>query len=72
MESIDCFTCKYFYITWEKNFPYGCKALGFKSKSMPSGEVFMASAQECLKFEQKPEIQKRKQTGVKKPKEARS
>jgi len=54
MEHIDCFTCKYFYITWDKHFPYGCNALGFKSKSMPSAEVFKASNTECLKYERKP------------------
>lgn len=27
-----CVRCAYFYITWEKKFPYGCKAMKFKSK----------------------------------------
>ncbi|MBF0557947.1 MAG: uracil-DNA glycosylase [Nitrospirae bacterium] len=59
MDTIDCFTCKHFYITWEKSFPYGCKALGFKCKGMPSVEVFKASSKECLLHEQKAEGPKR-------------
>ncbi len=54
MDNIDCFACKHFYITWDRRFPYGCRALGFKSRGMPSAEVFNASAQECLKHEKKP------------------
>jgi len=53
MAKIDCFKCKHFYITWDKGFPYGCKAMGFKTKNMPSDEVFKASAIECLKYEEK-------------------
>jgi len=53
MDNIDCFSCKHFYITWDRRFPYGCKALGFKSRSMPSAEVYSASSQECLSHEKK-------------------
>ncbi len=42
-----CKGCKYFYITWERTFPYGCKALGFKSKKYPCDEVAQTSAMEC-------------------------
>ena len=59
MDSINCFTCKHFFITWDKNFPYGCNALGFKSKNMPAAEVYNASALECLKYEKKPDAPKR-------------
>lgn len=48
---IDCFKCRHFYITWEKNFPYGCKAMKFKTKNMPSKVVHQSSGMECLKFE---------------------
>ncbi|BCB97274.1 hypothetical protein JZK55_21960 [Dissulfurispira thermophila] len=50
---IDCFKCKHFYITWDKGFPYGCRAMGFKTKNMPSDEVYKASTIECLKYEEK-------------------
>jgi len=47
---VNCFKCKHFYITWDKRFPYGCRAFGFKSKLLPSIEVFKASGQKCLQF----------------------
>ncbi|MFS8629776.1 MAG: uracil-DNA glycosylase [Bacillales bacterium] len=50
---INCFQCRYFYVTWDPNFPRGCKAFGFKTKTLPSVEVLRASGQECLKFEPK-------------------
>lgn len=50
---IDCFKCRYFYITWEKDFPYGCKAMKFKTKNMPSMVVHQSSGIGCLKFEKK-------------------
>jgi hypothetical protein len=52
-EKIDCFKCRHFFITWDKNFPRGCRALGFKSREIPSSMVFQASGKECLKFEKK-------------------
>ncbi|MEW6739089.1 MAG: uracil-DNA glycosylase [Nitrospirota bacterium] len=53
MTKIDCFKCKHFYITWDKGFPYGCKAMGFKTKNMPSDVVYQSSGMECLKYEEK-------------------
>lgn len=53
---INCFSCKYFYITWDNQFPYGCRALGFKCKRMPSAEVFKASELECLRYDKKSDV----------------
>ncbi|MBF0319087.1 MAG: uracil-DNA glycosylase [Nitrospirae bacterium] len=50
---IDCFKCRHFYVTWDRSFPYGCKSMGFKSKVMPSQEVFSASGSHCQSFHQK-------------------
>jgi len=50
---IDCFKCRHFFVTWDRKFPRGCHALGFKSKGMPSQMVFQASGMQCLKFESK-------------------
>ena len=36
---INCFFCEHFYITYEVKFPYGCKAMGFKSMRMPSVDL---------------------------------
>ncbi|TWH46255.1 uracil-DNA glycosylase [Sporomusa sp. KB1] len=48
-----CIKCQYYYITWEKVFPYGCKAMGFKSYRMPSTVVKESSGQECFAFVEK-------------------
>lgn len=50
---IDCYKCRYFYVTWDPKFPRGCKAFGFKTRRLPSLEVRRASGQACLKFEGK-------------------
>ncbi|NRG44328.1 uracil-DNA glycosylase [Bacillus sp. CRN 9] len=50
---INCFQCKFFYVTWDKNHPRGCKSFGFKTKKLPSIEVMAASGQPCLRFEKK-------------------
>jgi hypothetical protein len=52
-QRIDCRKCDFFYITWDKKFPYGCKAMGFKTVLRPSVEVRQASGVECLRFEPK-------------------
>ncbi|NPA16769.1 MAG: uracil-DNA glycosylase [Aquificae bacterium] len=52
-KSVNCYKCEYFYITWDKNFPYGCKSFGFKSRLLPSVEVKKASGRECLSFKPK-------------------
>lgn len=52
-ENTDCFKCKHFYITWDKNFPYGCRAMGFKSKEISSVVVRQSSGMKCLYFEEK-------------------
>ncbi len=50
---IDCYKCKYYYVTWEKNFPHGCKAMGFKSKQFPAISVYVSSNQDCLLYRNK-------------------
>jgi hypothetical protein len=52
-EKVDCFHCKHFFVTWDKAFPRGCGALGFKSREMPYRMVRQASGMSCLKFEKK-------------------
>ena len=47
---IDCRKCNYFFITWEKSTPYGCRAHGFKSAQIPSQVVFNNSGKQCLYF----------------------
>jgi hypothetical protein len=49
----DCTRCIHYYITYDVNFPYGCRALGFKSQRQPQLDVLEASNQPCLAFEQR-------------------
>jgi hypothetical protein len=50
---INCFFCEHFYITYEPKFPYGCRAMGFKSARMPAVDVFNASGMDCTLFVRK-------------------
>ena len=50
---IDCHKCEYYYVTWDKHFPHGCKVMNFKSKQLPSTTVFVSSNSECLLFKKK-------------------
>jgi len=49
----ECLQCQHYYVTWDPNFPYGCRAFGFKSKVAPYLEVYSASQKRCLKFEKR-------------------
>ncbi|MBF0497059.1 MAG: uracil-DNA glycosylase [Deltaproteobacteria bacterium] len=49
----NCFACVNFYVTWEKQFPYGCRAMNFKSKKIPSLVVFESTGAECYAFVEK-------------------
>ncbi|HQK99559.1 MAG TPA: hypothetical protein PK090_02240 [Smithellaceae bacterium] len=50
---INCFFCEHFYITYEAKFPYGCKAMGFKSMRMPSVDVYGSSGEDCKLYVRK-------------------
>jgi hypothetical protein len=45
-----CRLCEHYYITHDAIFPYGCRALGFKSRNEPARDVAQASGEECLSF----------------------
>lgn len=49
----NCFGCRNFFITYEPAHPYGCRAMGFKAKKMPSQVVFESSGMECQLFVKK-------------------
>ena len=51
--SASCADCKHYYVTWDKDFPYGCTAMGFKSRTSPALEVREASGMDCQLFERK-------------------
>lgn len=50
---INCYQCKYFYVTWDPQFPKGCKAYQFKGRLLPSMEVKKSSGHDCLQYQPK-------------------
>jgi hypothetical protein len=53
IKRVSCQKCIFFYVTWDRSFPYGCKAMGFKGKIMPYLMVFQASGKSCMAFEER-------------------
>jgi len=51
--NVNCFQCRHYFVTWDPDFPRGCKAYEFKTHMMPSALVLSSSGQPCLKFEPK-------------------
>lgn len=47
---VRCNGCTFYYVTHDAAFPYGCRALAFKSRQLPSREVLIASGQACQLF----------------------
>jgi hypothetical protein len=45
-----CRHCRHYYVTWDKAFPHGCRAMGFKGKTSPSVSVRQASGMDCQLF----------------------
>jgi hypothetical protein len=59
---INCPKCHYYYVTWDKNFPRGCKVFRFKSKKLPSDFVYEATGIMCEHY-----VEKRGKISVKSP-----
>ncbi len=55
-KKVDCYKCIYFYVTWDINYPRGCKIMGFKSTELPSTVVSRASGMHCLHFVEKKKL----------------
>ena len=47
-KKINCFECRHFFITHEPAHPYGCQAMGFMSRELPSSAVLRNSGEPCL------------------------
>ncbi len=56
---IDCFSCRHFYVTWDERHPKGCRAMGFKSRELPSIVVYKSSGMDCLKFDRKDPVNRK-------------
>jgi len=51
---IDCHKCEHYFVTWDKNAPHGCRAMGFKSRRLPSTVVKKSTpGLDCLSFVKK-------------------
>ena len=50
---VNCRRCSHYYVTWDGNFPYGCRAMKLKSGQMPSITVYRSSGRSCLAFQAK-------------------
>ncbi len=46
----NCLDCRHYYVTWDRSFPHGCKAMGFKCKKSPAVQVREASGMNCQLF----------------------
>lgn len=52
--ALNCRQCTHYYITHDLGLPYGCRALGFKSRIQPCLEVLAASGAQCQYFAARP------------------
>jgi hypothetical protein len=48
-----CVHCRHYYVTWDRVFPHGCRAMGFKSRMPPALQVKEASGMGCQMFARK-------------------
>ena len=46
-KDIFCFNCKHFFITHDRHRRWGCRIFGFKSRMIPSIEVFASTGMKC-------------------------
>jgi len=49
----NCRACLHFHITYDPAKPYGCRAMGFKSRQYPAQVVFASSGAACRAFQAK-------------------
>ncbi len=46
-----CHNCIHYYVTWDPNFPHGCRGMGFKSQRIPNAEIRkVMNGEDCLLF----------------------
>jgi len=52
-DRVDCITCSHYYVTWDKNFPNGCKLFEFKTRRLPSQLVKESTGDNCKNYIEK-------------------
>ena len=50
---VRCTACAHYFVTHDPAFPYGCRALDFKSWRLPMLDVLESSGRPCLYFQPK-------------------
>jgi hypothetical protein len=51
---VRCHGCAHYFITYDRNRPYGCAKFGFKAKSLPSQVVIESTGMQCAYWEVRP------------------
>ena len=44
---VRCHGCAHYFVTYDRNRPYGCAVFGFKTKSLPSQVVMESTGMQC-------------------------
>ena len=44
---VRCHGCAHYFVTYDRNRPFGCKRFGFKTKSLPSQVVIESTGMQC-------------------------
>lgn len=53
-QGASCLRCAHYFITHDSYFPYGCHAMGLKSRRRPELDVVSATGTACVIFTPKP------------------
>jgi hypothetical protein len=55
-ERVKCAKCAHYFITYDPRFPYGCRAMNFKSRVLPQNEVTSLTGMDCQMYQPRPAI----------------
>ena len=50
VELPNCHRCRHYYVTYDPDKPFGCRAMGFKSRNNPAQVVYATSGIVCQLF----------------------
>ena len=55
---VRCHGCAHYFVTHDRNRPYGCVKFGFKTKSLPSQVVIESTGMQCAYRIDRPAVHK--------------
>ena len=55
-----CRGCMHFFVTHDRQRPWGCRKFGFKGKSLPALVVFQSTGMHCAYYQQNPSLDQNK------------